>query len=156
MQVTYGKGFSIASKQQRIDRLEAELIKMPQVDCPIREYFADGIYAREITIPKGVALIGAIHTTHNFAVVNKGILRLATGDGFRDVFAGEMVPVMPGQKNCGYAIEECVWTNFFANPTNEKDSDKLVEMFSEAKASDLIGGSTNKQLAANRLAELEY
>ena len=155
MQVTYGQGFAVASKDARIDRLESELCRLPQVDCPVREYFADGLYAREITIPKGVALIGAIHTTHNFAVVNKGVLRLATDDGYRDVHAGEVVQVMPGQKNCGYAIEECVWTNFFANPTDERDSDKLIELFSEAKTSDLIGGSTNKQLAANRLAELE-
>ena len=155
MQVTYGKGFAVATKAARIERLASELVKLPQVDCPLREYFADGLYAREITIPKGVALIGAVHTTQNFAVLNKGILRLATDDGYRDVMPGEVVMVMPGQKNCGYAIEECVWTNFLANPTNERDGDKLVEMFCESKASDLLGGSTNKQLAFNRMAELE-
>ena len=155
MQVTYGKGFVVASKDQRIDKLQEEMLNLPQVNCPVLEYFANGLYARQITIPKGTALIGAVHTTHNFAVVNKGILRLATDDGFRDVHAGEVVQVMPGQKNCGYAIEECCWTNFFANPTNERDSDKLAEMFSNSKASDLLGGSTNKQLAANRLAQLE-
>ena len=155
MQVTYGQGFAVVSKDTRIARLESELCQLPQVDCPVREYFADGLYAREITIPKGVALIGAIHTMHNFAVLNKGVLRLVTDGGFKDLHAGDMVQVMPGQKNCGYAIEECVWTNFHANPTNERDTQKLVEIFTESKASDLLGGSTNKQLAANRLAELE-
>lgn len=155
LNVVYGNGFEMTSKSQRVDRLEAELINQPQVDCPVREYFADGLYAREITIPQGVALIGAVHKTQNFAVVNKGILRLATDDGYRDVKAGDVVTVMPGQKNCGYAIETCVWTNFFANPSNEQDSDKLVPMFSEAQASDLIGGSSNKQLAVNRHKQLE-
>ena len=155
MQVTYSKGFALQSKDARIDRLAVELEQLPQVDCAVREYFADGLYAREITIPKGVALIGAIHKTHNFAIVSKGVLRVATDDGAKDVQAGEVIQIRPGQKNCVYAIEECVWTNFFANPDNERDSNKLVENLSESKATDLLGGSTNKQLAANRLAALE-
>ena len=153
MQVTYGKGFAVATKDQRVDCIENALLEMPQVDCIVKHYFADGVYAREITIPTGVALIGAIHKTHNFAVVNKGILRLVTDSGYRDVYAGEIVQVIPGQKNCGVAIEECAWTNFFANPTNERDTDKLVEMLTESKASELLGGSDNKQLSANRIAK---
>ena len=152
--ITYSKGFEIFNKKQSIDALEEVITSMPQADCPVREYFLDGLYAREVTIPKNVVCIGAIHTKQNFAVLRSGILRLATEDGWRDVYAGEIIQIMPGNKNCGFAIEECVWTNFLPNPTNERDSEKLVELFTESKLSDLLGGSTNKQLAANNFKTL--
>ena len=155
MQVTYGKGFAVAPKNERIAKFDAVLQALPQADCPIRESFLNGLYIRQITIPKGVAIVGAVHKSENVVMINKGVLRVVTEDGFRDVKAGDTLTIQPGQKNCVYAIEECVWTNIFANPTNERDTKKLVEMLSESKASDLLGGATNKQLAANRLAELE-
>lgn len=153
MQVTYGKGFRRA---QSIAVIEKALLTVPQVDCPIREFWVNGLYAREITIPKGVTLIGVVHTTENFAVLKSGRLRLSTDTGPIEIAAGHMLVVKPGQKNAAYALEDSVWTNFFANPTNEKNSDVLVEKLSTSKATDLIGGSTNKQIAANKAVELEY
>ena len=50
------------------------------------------------------------------------------------------------------ALEDSVWTNFFA--TDETDPDKLVELLTESTAEELLGGSKNKQLAANRAAAL--
>ena len=146
MKVTYGNGFAVAPKAHRIDLIESELTRMTQVDCPVREYFADGLYAREMTIPAGVVVAGAIHKTNHFAVIGKGVLRVLTDDGNRDYRAGEIIRVVAGERNCVCAIEECTWTNFMANPTNERETSKLVEIFTESKASDLIGGSTNKQL----------
>ena len=58
----------------------------------------------------------------------------------------------PGAKNAALALEDSVWTNFFA--TEETDQDKLVELLTESKASDLLGGDTNQQLAANKAAEI--
>jgi hypothetical protein len=49
-----------------------------------------------------------------------------------------------GSKNAAVALEDSVWTNFF--PTDETDTDALVELLTEAKASELLGGSENKQL----------
>lgn len=111
----------------------------------MREYFAPGLYAREITIPRGVVLVGAVHRTENLAVLSKGVLELVTDDGTTVIAAPCTVRVMPGVQNAAVALEDAVWTNFF--PTTETDSDKLVEMLTHSKASDLLGGSTNKQLA---------
>ncbi len=117
---------------------------MPQVECPIRHYFAPGLYAREITIPQYTVLTGAIHKTENLAVLSKGKLELVTDDGTVVIEAPHTLTVKPGQKNRAYALEDSVWTNFF--PTDETDTDKLVEILTESKACELIGGSENKQL----------
>lgn len=151
MVVTYGPGFEAA--RQKIDRLERALSEVPQVDCPVRHYFAPGLYAREITIPAGTALVGAVHRVDNLAVLSAGRLRLVVDGKAVEVAAPYVMACRAGIKNAAVALEDAVWTNFLPNPTNEDDTGKLAEMFTESKASDLLGGSTNKQLAANKAAE---
>lgn len=135
------------SMQEKVKALEEVLLEVPQVDCPVRHHFAPGIYAREITIPKGTVLTGAVHKTQNLAVLSSGKLQLVTDDGTTIISAPHILTVMPGMKNAAYALEDSVWTNFF--PTEETDTDILVELLTESKATDLIGGSDNKQLVAN-------
>lgn len=138
-----------ADLREKIDRLEAAMLPMPQVDCPVRHYFAPGLFAREITVPAGATIVGVVHKTENLAVLSKGRMVLATQAGPLEIAAPYTLTVKAGDKNSATALEESVWTNFLANPTNETDISKLVEMFTESMLSDLLGGSTNKQLAAN-------
>ena len=135
------------SMQEKVLALEEVLLEVPQVDCPVRHHFAPGMYAREITIPKGTVLTGAVHKTQNLAVLSSGKLQLVTDDGTTIISAPHILTVMPGMKNAAYALEDSVWTNFF--PTEETDTNILVELLTESKATDLIGGSDNKQLVAN-------
>ncbi|WP_167313414.1 hypothetical protein [Ralstonia insidiosa] len=131
--------------------LEREIQKQPPVDFPIRHYYAPGLYAREITIRKGYVLTGAVHKTENLAVLSAGRLLLVTENGVVEVAAPHTLTVKPGQKNAAYALEDSVWTNFF--PTTETDPDKLVELLTESKASELIGGSDNVQATNHRLEQ---
>lgn len=145
----------VVTQRMRVDRLETTLQGVPQVDCPIRHFFAPGLYAREITIRAGVTVTGAVHKTENLVSVSMGRLLIVTDDGKREVAAGDTFTCRAGMKNAVVALEDSRWTNFFPNPTNETDPDKLVEMLTESKACELLGGSANKQLAANKLAALE-
>ena len=156
MVVTYGPGFGIkpqATQREKAERLERAMLALPQADCPVRHYFAPGLYAREMTIPQGVTVTGAVHKTEHLIVVSMGLLRVSTEGGWRDVAAGETITCKPGMKNAVYALEDSRWTNFLPNPGNETDTDKLTELFTESKASELLGGTDNKQLLAQ--AELQ-
>jgi hypothetical protein len=139
------------SMQDKVKNLEETLKHIPQVECPVKHYFAPGIYAREITIKKGTVLTGAIHKTENLAILSCGRLQLVTESGTIEISAPHILTVKPGTKNAAYALEDSVWTNFF--PTEETDVDKLVELLTESKASELLGGIDNKQLVANQAAE---
>lgn len=134
----------VKDMRPKVERLERAICQLAQVECPIRHYFAPGLYAREITIPKGAVLTGAIHKTENLVVLSKGRLRLETGGGTMDISAPHTMTCMPGAKNAAVALEDSVWTNFF--PTTETDTDKLVELLTESKACELLGGSHNCQL----------
>lgn len=156
MKVTYGAGFGIKptlTQREKAERLERSMLSMPQADCPVRHYFAPGLYAREMTIPKGVTVTGAVHKTEHLIVVSMGLLRVSTEDGWRDVAAGETITCKPGMKNAVHALADSRWTNFLPNPDNCTDTDRLTEFYTESKACELLGGSENKQLAANKAAE---
>ena len=143
----------LLSAREKAERLESALLALPQVDCPVRHYFAPGLYAREMTIPQGVTVTGAVHKTEHLIVVSMGRLRISTEGGWRDVAAGDTLTCRPGMKNAVYALEDSRWTNFLPNPENITDTDKLTELFTEAKACELLGGAHNKQLLANAAAE---
>ncbi|SPA44602.1 hypothetical protein CBM2629_A150404 [Cupriavidus taiwanensis] len=153
MRVTPDVTFSGLSRAEpmraKVRRLESAVNEQPQVDCPVRHHFAPGLYAREIFIPAGTVLVGAVHKTENLAVLSAGRLQLVTDDGVVEISAPHTLTVRPGQKNAALALEDAVWTNFF--PTDETDPDKLVEILSESKACELLGGSENAQLIKNRI-----
>lgn len=142
-----------AGMRSKVEALESAMLSLPQVVCQIRHYFAPGLYAREINIPAGAVVTGAIHKTENLIVVSVGRLEIVAEDGTRIVSAGDTLTCNAGMKNAVHALEDSRWTNFMANPTNETDIDKLVEIFTESKASELLGGRDNIQLL--RQAELQ-
>lgn len=138
--------------RERVERLQETMLGEPQVECPVTERFIPGLYAREIRIPAGTTLIGAVHRAESIVVLSAGRLLLVTEDGLREIRAPHTLTCKPGAKNAAYALEDAVWTNFF--PTDETDSRKLVELLTYSTADELLGGSKNPQLAAQRAAEL--
>jgi len=92
------------------------------VDIPPRELFCNGVYAREITIPKDTSLVGEIHLHDQINVVSQGKIRVATEEGVRTIEAPAMFISPAGTKRAGYALEETVWTVFHATEhTNTED-----------------------------------
>lgn len=133
--------------RDRIHKLIDEAMRQPQVECPVREYFAPGMYAREITIHKGTVLVGAVHKTQNMAVLSRGRLRLVTEHGTTEISAEHenyYLTVMPGGMNAALALEDSVWTNYF--PTTETDPEKVIAELCELPRNQLLGGSNNRQL----------
>lgn len=141
----------IADERAKVYALEDEVSKLPQIECPIRHYFAPGIYAREMTIPAGVVAVGAVHKTEHMTIISKGRVHLTTDEGIVEFVAPVTLVSKAGIKRAAYAIEETVLTTI--HPTTETDLDKLVEQLTESTNQQLLGGSENKQLMHQRLKE---
>lgn len=144
-----------ASAREKAEQLGTMLREVPQVECRTRWLFAPGMCAREMCIPAGVCVEGAVHRMDNIAELSKGRLLVVTDGDAVEIEAPCKVIVSAGAKNAVKALEDSVWTNFLPNPGNETDPEKLVEMYTESKACELLGGSQNLQLMANKLTELE-
>jgi hypothetical protein len=55
--------------QQQMYQIEEELKKLPQADFSLINRFADGLYARQVTIKKGCLLTSKIHLKEHFAFI---------------------------------------------------------------------------------------
>src|SRR5258708_4356056 len=110
---------------ERVTRLETEVKKLPQVEMLPKHYFAQGVYGREITIPKGVVLIGRVHHQSQINVISKGEISVTTPDGVKRFKAPCTIISPPGTKRAGFAHEETVWTTFLG--THETDAGVIEE-----------------------------
>lgn len=132
----------------KVESLEREIQKHPQVDCPVRHYFAPGMAAREMTIPAGVVVTGAVHRHEHLCTISKGRIIVSTDEGMKELAAPCTIVSKSGAKRVGYAVEETVWTTYHA--TNETDVDRLIEEITESTSAELLGGSQNVQMLAQR------
>ncbi len=99
--------------------------QMDMIDIPVRHYFANGLYAREITIPAGTVAVGKIHRTQHINILSQGRVTMVTEQGPITVQAPFTWIVEPGKKAAAYAHEDTVWTSFCVNPSNEYDLETL-------------------------------
>lgn len=153
MRVTYGAGFALISKKHmraKVEALQDAMTDMPQVECPIRHFFAPGLYAREMTIPKGVTAVGAVHKTKHLTTISKGRILMMTDDGVMEITAPYTAISEAGIKRAAFALEDTVMTCY--HPTDETDLDKLAVQLTDCTTQQLCGGSENKQFIANQLA----
>lgn len=113
--------------RDKIEQLEQAMFQMPehQIEIEPKHYFAKGVYAREILIPKGTTLTGKIHRTEHLNIISKGDISVLTEHGMRRIQAPYTMVSLPGTKRVGYAHEDTVWTTIHG--TEEKDLDKLEE-----------------------------
>ena len=92
---------------------------------PIRHFFMDGVYIREMKMYKGTAVIGAIHKHLHMCFLLKGHLTVANEEDVIEYVAPCFVIAKPGIKRVLYAHEDSVWYNTHKNPTNIKDIELL-------------------------------
>ncbi|HDR9052679.1 TPA: hypothetical protein QDB02_000361 [Burkholderia vietnamiensis] len=130
-----------------VNRLEAEVSKLPQAACPVWHHFAPGLYARQMFIPAGTVLTGAVHKTEHLCIVS-GDIDVTTDDGVRRITAQQLViKSAPGAKRAGFTHADTFWTTVHA--TDETDLDKLVAELTESTNQQLLGGDENRQLLIN-------
>ena len=92
---------------------------------PVKHAFADQIYLRELTIKKGMVMVGAIHNHLHIFFLLKGHLTLSTKDTIEDYEAPCYVVSKPGVQRAVYANEDSIVVNIHKNPTNTKDVKEL-------------------------------
>jgi hypothetical protein len=132
--------------REAVEQIEDAMQGMPPAFLPIKHYFANGMYAREMTMPAGTIVTGAIHKTTHFCILSQGRVRVMSEDGIDELVAPAIIISQPGTKRAIHALEDTVWTNIHA--TNETDLDKLVEELTESTVDQLQGGVNNKQVLA--------
>jgi len=95
----------------------------------LKHTFTPGIYSREITLPKGVVVVGKIHRERHLNFISRGHVQVFTEDGGLEELIGPVTMVSePGTKRTVRVIEETVWTTIHHNPDDLTDLDELEEL----------------------------
>lgn len=96
----------------------------PQIDCPLEHRFTPGLYARELTVPKGTMVVTQMHRTEHQYIVSKGrILVWSEEGGSVEINAPHHGITKPGTIRLAVALEDTIWTTF--HPTELTDLAEL-------------------------------
>lgn len=124
--VNYSTDVLPPSRDQMM-RLQAAVGELAPAETPLRHFFAGGIYAREMTIPAGVVVVGKIHKKPHLLIVSAGDVTIITESGVKRVQAPYVIVGEPGIKRAAFAHTETVVTAFHA--TGETDLEKIEAEF---------------------------
>jgi hypothetical protein len=125
-------------RDERVEALEAALLDMPQVNCPLKHQFAPGVYLREILMPAGTFIIGHRHKTEHFNVVLSGRARvMQTGGGVEEIVAPCVFVSKPGVRKILYILEDMRWAT--VHPTHETDVGVLERQLVEPSEAHRLG-----------------
>jgi hypothetical protein len=139
------------SMRQRVERLEAVLTHVEPGEYQLRHRFAPGVYMREMLIPANQIATGAVHKTKHLTIV-VGHCYLTDENGAQEFCGYSSFESEPGTKRAIVTIQDTIVTTI--HPTEETDLDKLCELLTESKPQELLGGSQNLQMLAQKHKEL--
>lgn len=115
----------------KVQRLENELLKLPQIDVPLDHHFTEsskegsGMYARVMHLPAGATFAGRVHKFPQINIISKGEIIAYTDNGTETLKAGDHFVALPGAKRAGYALTDVTWTTIIA--TDYKDEETIEE-----------------------------
>ena len=112
-------------RREEIAWIEQRVAREEQVHVPTIDRLADGLYIREIHIPKGMTLVGRIHLQGHVSIIVKGDITIITETGTERIVGPRILISPPGTKRVGIAHEDTIWTTVHAS--NETNLDTVVE-----------------------------
>ena len=135
--------------REQIERLEALILQCPQTDLKTTHHFSPGLYAREMFIPAGTVLTGAVHKTEHMALF-VGDITVWTEHGMQRITGHQTFVSKAGAKRVGYAHADTWCTGFFV--TDETDIDALEAALVESPH---LLQCNRDRIAAAEVKELE-
>ena len=107
--------------------------ELKEAECPVVHRFSDGIYLREIFMPKGTRIIGKIHATEHFNVLLTGNVTVITAEGIEHIEAPYTFISKAGIQKVVIIHEDCTWQTLHVT-----DKTDLKEIEDELIAKDYI------------------
>lgn len=126
-------------------RAEREMIERgTPVEIPVKDYFSEGVYGRQITIPADTVLTGKIHKKSNMNFLMKGRITVSTDAGMVEFEAPAVIVSPPGTKRIAYTHTEVVWVT--VHGTHERDVAKIEAKFIAKDEQEWLAYSEAKKL----------
>ena len=130
--------------REQIDRLQNEIVKMPQAQLETEHYFSEGMYCRRVFRPAGTLIVGKVHKKPHLFLCAAGEIIAWTEKGLKHLKAGDVVESQPGTKRVTLAVTDAVGITIHRtdNTTLEEIEAELIEFDGTA----LFDSSNNLKL----------
>lgn len=109
--------------RDQINRLQAEMVKMPQVELKTDHYFVPGMYCRRVYRPAGTLIVGKVHKQPHFFLCAKGEIITWTEKGMITLKAGDVVECKPGTKRVTLSLADSIGVTI--HKTEETELEKI-------------------------------
>jgi len=139
--------------RQQIDRLQAEMVKMPQADLKTDHFFSPGMYSRRVFRPAGTLIVGKVHKAPHFFLCAKGEIIAWTETGMRKLEAGDIIECQPGTKRVTLALTDAVGVTI--HRTDKTNLDEIEVELIEPDDSALFDSSNKLKQIVSQMKELE-
>jgi len=94
-----------------------------KIELPLVHHINNGLYAREIFLPKDTLLTGKVHNFDHLSTLSKGEVSIYTSDdGLVRIKAPFTWHSKAGVKRLIYAHEDTVWTTYHVTSTIDVDA----------------------------------
>jgi quercetin dioxygenase-like cupin family protein len=120
---------NIAPSREQIERLQAEMVQMPQYEPPTEHVFHGGMYCRQVWRPAGCLIVGKVHKKEHFYMVVSGTVKVTTDDGLQTITGPMLLCSTPGTKRAVFAETDALCMTFHRVESNtvEDAESELVE-----------------------------
>jgi quercetin dioxygenase-like cupin family protein len=137
--------------RDQIDRLQSEMVKMPQVELETEHFFSPGMYLRRVYRPAGTLIVGKVHKKPHFFLCAKGEIIAWTESGMRKLQAGDVVECQPGTKRITLATQDSIGVT--VHMTDKTDLDEIETELVEPEPMALFdSGNKLKQIVGEMKA----
>ncbi len=132
-----------SSMREKVFKAEALMLQMPQRELEVKHYFSQGVYARELYIPKDTILVGKLHKYKQLNILSKGDISVLIDEEVKRIQAPFTVVSPAGTKRIAYTHEDSVWLTIHG--TEETNLDLIEEIFTASSEQDYLD-FINRQL----------
>lgn len=141
---------TINNLDDKVVKLQEEMLKLPQVELTTDHYFCNGMYARRIFSKASTLIVGKRHKTEHFYMVLTGCVQVNINDQIVTLDAdkdGPQILNCPiGTKRAVYVIRDSWRLNVHLNLNNVQELEELENnLVEEDKSSPYLPGNKLRQ-----------
>ena len=109
--------------REEIQRLQNEMVKLPQVEVDTEHYFNGGMYCRKVFRRAGTLIVGKIHKSDHFFMCTSGEIIAWSEKGMVTLKAGDVIESKAGTKRVTLAVKDSI--GITVHKTDKTDLDEI-------------------------------
>lgn len=139
--------------REQVERLQAEMVKMPQAELTTEHHFSPGMYMRKVFRPAGTLIVGKVHKEPHFFLCAKGEIIAWTENGMKRLQAGDVVESKPGTKRVTLAVTDAIGVTI--HRTDKTDLDEIEAELIEPDVTSMFDSGNKLKICIDQIKKLE-